>query len=38
MSRAEVRIRRHDGILECDVIFVIHGQEMVLPLPDYAAQ
>jgi hypothetical protein len=33
--RAEVRVRRYSGCLECDVVVTVHGHEMVLQMPDY---
>ena len=32
----EVRIRQYRGCLECNVVVVIRGQEMVVQLPDYS--
>jgi hypothetical protein len=32
---AEVRVRRHNGVPECDVVVAFHGKEMSLRCRDY---
>jgi hypothetical protein len=32
----EVRVRRYNGCLECDVVVTVRGREMVVQLPDYS--
>ena len=34
-ASAEIRVRRYDGILDCDVIVVHRGQEMTIRCRDY---
>jgi hypothetical protein len=34
--RGEIRVRRYNGCLECDVVVTVRGREMVLQLPDYS--
>jgi hypothetical protein len=34
--RREVRVRRYNGCLECDVVVIVRGREMIIQLPDYS--
>jgi hypothetical protein len=31
-----VRVRRHDGFKQCDVVVTFRGREMVIELPDHS--
>ncbi len=35
MRRAEISIRHHSDRIECDVVVVVRGHEMVIGCPDY---
>jgi hypothetical protein len=32
---SEVRIRRYNGVRECDVVVTFRGKQLVVALPDY---
>jgi hypothetical protein len=31
----EVRIRRYSGVLECEVVVIFRGKQLVVSVPDY---
>ena len=35
MQSGEVRIRRYNGVLECEVVVTFRGKQLVVSLPDY---